>query len=131
MASVQLSERYISDRFLPDKAIDLIDEAAARLRLQIDSVPEDLEDVERAIRQLEIEREAIKRENDTKKVEELTKDVGEYAAFYNGVRPYERLGDKTPMQIEAEYWQQQENKKRELNTDIIDNVSSRHCPVSG
>ena len=75
VASVQLSERYISDRFLPDKAIDLIDEAAARLRLQIDSVPEDLEDVERAIRQLEIEREAIKRENDTKKVEELTKEL--------------------------------------------------------
>lgn len=63
-------------------------------------------------------------------VEELTKDVGEYAAFYNGMRPHERLGDKTPMQIEAEYWQQQENKKRELNTDTIDNVSSRHCPVS-
>ncbi len=75
VASVQLSERYISDRFLPDKAIDLIDEAAARLRLQIDSVPEDLEDVERAIRQLEIEREAIKRENDTKKVAELTAEL--------------------------------------------------------
>ena len=71
VASVQLSVRYISDRFLPDKAIDLIDEAAARLRLQIDSVPEDLEDVERAIRQLEIEREALKRENDTKKVKAL------------------------------------------------------------
>ena len=71
VAAVQLSVRYISDRFLPDKAIDLIDEAAARLRLQIDSVPEDLENVERAIRQLEIEREALKRENDTKKVNEL------------------------------------------------------------
>ena len=75
VAAVQLSVRYISDRFLPDKAIDLIDEAAARLRLQIDSVPEDLENVERAIRQLEIEREALKRENDTKKVEEITLEL--------------------------------------------------------
>jgi ATP-dependent Clp protease ATP-binding subunit ClpB len=75
VAAVQLSVRYISDRFLPDKAIDLIDEAAARLRLQIDSVPEDLENVERAIRQLEIEREALKRENDTKKVAEITHEL--------------------------------------------------------
>ena len=75
VAAVQLSVRYISDRFLPDKAIDLIDEAAARLRLQIDSVPEDLENVERAIRQLEIEREALKRENDTKKVEEISQEL--------------------------------------------------------
>ena len=75
VAAVQLSVRYISDRFLPDKAIDLIDEAAARLRLQIDSVPEDLENVERAIRQLEIEREALKRENDTKKISELTQEL--------------------------------------------------------
>jgi ATP-dependent Clp protease ATP-binding subunit ClpB len=75
VAAVQLSVRYISDRFLPDKAIDLIDEAAARLRLQIDSVPEDLENVERAIRQLEIEREALKRENDTKKVNELGQEL--------------------------------------------------------
>ncbi len=77
ISAVQLSVRYISDRFLPDKAIDLIDEAAARLRLQIDSVPEDLEDVERAIRQLEIEREALKRENDVKKVEEIGKEIAE------------------------------------------------------
>ena len=75
VAAVQLSVRYISDRYLPDKAIDLIDEAAARLRLQIDSVPEDLENVERAIRQLEIEREALKRENDTKKVEEISQEL--------------------------------------------------------
>ena len=75
VAAVQLSVRYISDRFLPDKAIDLIDEAAARLRLQIDSVPEDLENVERSIRQLEIEREALKRENDTKKVAEITQEL--------------------------------------------------------
>ena len=75
VAAVQLSVRYISDRFLPDKAIDLVDEAAARLRLQIDSVPEDLENVERSIRQLEIEREALKRENDKKKVAELTQEL--------------------------------------------------------
>ena len=77
IAAVDLSIRYISDRFLPDKAIDLIDEAASRLRLQINSVPEELEDVQRKIRQLEIEREAIKRENDTKKVEELTNSINE------------------------------------------------------
>ena len=76
-ATVDLSIRYISDRFLPDKAIDLIDEAASRLRLQINSVPEELENVQRKIRQLEIEREAIKRENDTKKVEELTKTISD------------------------------------------------------
>ena len=68
IAAVELSVRYISDRFLPDKAIDLIDEAASRLRLQINSLPEELENVERKIRQLEIEREAIKRENDVKKL---------------------------------------------------------------
>ena len=77
IAAVDLSIRYISDRFLPDKAIDLIDEAASRLRLQINSVLEELEDVQRKIRQLEIEREAIKRENDKKKVEELTKSINE------------------------------------------------------
>lgn len=77
IAAVDLSIRYISDRFLPDKAIDLIDEAASRLRLQINSVPEELEDVQRKIRQLEIEREAIKRENDKNKVEELTKSINE------------------------------------------------------
>lgn len=77
IAAVELSSRYISDRFLPDKAIDLIDEAASRLRLQINSVPEPLENVLRKIRQLEIEREAIKRENDTKKFEELNANLSE------------------------------------------------------
>lgn len=77
IAAVELSSRYISDRFLPDKAIDLIDEAASRLRLQINSVPEPLENVLRKIRQLEIEREAIKRENDTKKLEELNANLAE------------------------------------------------------
>ena len=75
VSAVELSTRYIADRFLPDKAIDLIDEAASRLRLQIDSLPEELENVNRAIRQLEIEREAIKRENDTKKLAELEQEI--------------------------------------------------------
>ncbi len=77
IAAVELSHRYITDRFLPDKAIDLMDEAAARLRLQVDSVPEELDDIERNIKQLEIEREAIKRENDTKKLEALNKEIAD------------------------------------------------------
>ena len=77
ISAVQLSTRYITDRFLPDKAIDLMDEAAARLRLQIDSVPESLDEVSRRIKQLEIEREAIKRENDTSKLEQLNKEIAD------------------------------------------------------
>ena len=77
IAAVQLSIRYITDRFLPDKAIDLMDEAAARLRLQIDSVPESLDEVSRRIKQLEIEREAIKRENDKGKLEQLNKEIAD------------------------------------------------------
>ncbi len=77
IAAVQLSSRYITDRFLPDKAIDLMDEAAARLRLQIDSVPESLDEVSRRIKQLEIEREAIKRENDQTKLEQLNKEIAD------------------------------------------------------
>ena len=77
IAAVQLSTRYIPDRFLPDKAIDLMDEAAARLRLQIDSVPESLDEVSRRIKQLEIEREAIKRENDKGKLEQLNKEIAD------------------------------------------------------
>ena len=75
IAAVQLSSRYISDRFLPDKAIDLMDEAAAKLRMEMDSLPEELDDVERDIKQLEIEREAIKRENDQPKLEQLGKEI--------------------------------------------------------
>ncbi len=75
IAAVELSERYISDRFLPDKAIDLMDEAASKLRLEIDSVPEELDELNRKIMQLEIEREAIKREKDDKKVKELTEII--------------------------------------------------------
>ncbi|MCK6641387.1 MAG: ATP-dependent chaperone ClpB [Bacteroidia bacterium] len=77
IAAVELSQRYINDRFLPDKAIDLVDEAASKLRMEINSMPAELEDVERKIRQLEIEREAIKRENDTVKLEHLNKEIAE------------------------------------------------------
>ena len=75
IAAVELSQRYISDRFLPDKAIDLMDESAAKLRLEMDSVPEELDELNRRIMQLEIEREAIKREKDTKKVKELSEQI--------------------------------------------------------
>ncbi|HET7733918.1 MAG TPA: ATP-dependent chaperone ClpB, partial [Paludibacter sp.] len=75
IAAVELSSRYITDRFLPDKAIDLMDEAAAKLRLEVDSVPENLDVIERNIKQLEIEREAIKRENDTRKLEQLNEEI--------------------------------------------------------
>ena len=75
IAAVRLSDRYITDRFLPDKAIDLMDEAAARLRMQIDSLPEGLDEIARRITQLEIEREAIRREDDTVKLEELNKEI--------------------------------------------------------
>jgi ATP-dependent Clp protease ATP-binding subunit ClpB len=77
IAAVQLSQRYITDRFLPDKAIDLIDEAAAKLRMEIDSVPEELDEIQRKIKQLEIEREAIRREKDKLKEEQLTKQIEE------------------------------------------------------
>jgi ATP-dependent Clp protease ATP-binding subunit ClpB len=75
VAAVQLSTRYITDRFLPDKAIDLVDEAAAKLRLEMNSMPEELDEVERRIRQLEIEREAMKRENDEAKIQVLNKEL--------------------------------------------------------
>jgi ATP-dependent Clp protease ATP-binding subunit ClpB len=75
IAAVELSQRYISDRFLPDKAIDLMDEAAAKLRLEMDSLPEELDEIERRIKQLEIEREAIKREKDEKKLALLSEEI--------------------------------------------------------
>ncbi len=93
IAAVQLSERYISDRFLPDKAIDLMDEAAAKLRMEHDSVPEELDEITRRLKQFEIEREAIKRENDTQKLAQLDKDIAElrdrekqYRAKWEGER---------------------------------------------
>ncbi len=80
IASVKLSGRYITDRFLPDKAIDLMDEAAAKLRMEVDSVPEELDEISRKVKQLEIEREAIKRENDQPKVELLSKQIEDLKA---------------------------------------------------
>lgn len=79
ISAVELSQRYISDRFLPDKAIDLIDEAAAKLRLEMNSLPESLDELERKIRQMEIEREAIKRENDKVKLAELNEEIANYS----------------------------------------------------
>ena len=93
IAAVQLSERYISDRFLPDKAIDLMDEAAAKLRMERDSLPEALDEITRRLKQLEIEREAIRRENDEPKLEQLGKEIAdlqeeekEYRAKWEGER---------------------------------------------
>jgi ATP-dependent Clp protease ATP-binding subunit ClpB len=84
IAAVELSTRYIADRFLPDKAIDLIDEAASKLRMEINSKPEELDEIDRRIMQLEIEREAIKRENDEKKLENLNKDIAELGGQRDG-----------------------------------------------
>src|SRR5690242_18297904 len=83
IAAVELSHRYITDRFLPDKAIDLIDESAAKLRLEMNSMPEELDELERKIRQLEIEREAIKRENDEEKLNELNSQIAELSEERN------------------------------------------------
>lgn len=86
IAAVELSQRYIADRFLPDKAIDLMDEAASKLRLEMDSVPEAVDEIERKIMQLEIEREAIKRENDEKKVEELSREISTLSGQRDSLR---------------------------------------------
>lgn len=86
IAAVELSQRYITDRFLPDKAIDLIDEAASKLRMQINSMPTELDEVERKLRQLEIEREAIKRENDEKKLATLNEQIAELQEKRNSLK---------------------------------------------
>ncbi len=86
IAAVELSQRYISDRFLPDKAIDLIDEAAAKLRLEMNSVPEEIDVLERRIQQLEIEREAIKREGDEPKIKLLSEEIANLTEECNGLR---------------------------------------------
>ncbi|MCG3164285.1 MAG: Chaperone protein ClpB 1 [Bacteroidia bacterium] len=86
IAAVELSQRYINDRFLPDKAIDLMDEAAAKLRIEINSSPEELENIERKIRQLEIEREAIKRENDVAKLKELGEELANLSEERNKLK---------------------------------------------
>jgi ATP-dependent Clp protease ATP-binding subunit ClpB len=85
IAAVELSQRYITDRFLPDKAIDLIDEAASKLRMEINSKPQELDEIERRIMQLEIEREAIKRENNEARLNELNKDLGELSEQRNAL----------------------------------------------
>jgi len=108
IAAVELSQRYISDRFLPDKAIDLIDEAASKLRLEINSVPEELEIIERKIRQLEIEREAIKREKDEEKLKSLNEEIGNLTEERN------RL--KAKWQSEKEVVEQIQVKKNEIET---------------
>ncbi len=86
IASVEMSQRYISDRFLPDKAIDLMDEAAAKLRIEMDSVPEVVDELERRIMQLEIEREAIKREHNVKKVKDLSEEIANLSAERDSLR---------------------------------------------
>ena len=86
IAAVEMSQRYINDRFLPDKAIDLIDEAASKLRMEINSLPEELDELERRIRQLEIEREAIKRENDEKKLASLNEEIANLSEDRNSLR---------------------------------------------
>jgi ATP-dependent Clp protease ATP-binding subunit ClpB len=88
VSSVELSQRYISDRFLPDKAIDLMDEAAARLRLEIDSLPEELDEIERKIRTLEIEREAMKREEETERIIELNEEIANIQEERNRLRSH-------------------------------------------
>ena len=106
IAAVQLSQRYISDRFLPDKAIDLIDEASAKLRLEIDSVPEELDAIERKIMQMEIEREAIKREKDERKLEGLNEEIANLIENRNQM--------KAKWQEEKAVVDGIQNKKKEL-----------------
>lgn len=106
IAAVELSQRYISDRFLPDKAIDLIDEAASKLRLEINSAPEELETIERKIRQLEIEREAIKREKDEAKLKSLNQEIANLSEERNKLR--------AKWQAEKDIVEQIQKKKNEI-----------------
>ncbi|HEX8677291.1 MAG TPA: ATP-dependent chaperone ClpB [Segetibacter sp.] len=106
IAAVELSSRYITDRFLPDKAIDLIDESAAKLRLEMNSMPEELDELERRIRQLEIEREAIKRENDEDKLKQLALDISTLSL--------ERDTLKAKWQQEKELVEKIQNAKSEI-----------------
>ena len=112
IAAVKLSERYISDRFLPDKAIDLMDEAAAKLRMERDSVPEELDEITRRLKQLEIEREAIKRENDQPKIEQLDKEIAELRDQEKQFRA-KWEGERTLVNKIQEDKQQMENLKLE------------------
>ena len=112
IAAVQLSHRYITDRFLPDKAIDLMDEAAAKLRMERDSHPEELDEITRRLRQLEIEREAIKRENDTAKLEQLNKEIAELSEKEKDLRA-KWEGEKEVLSRIQQDKQQQEQLKFE------------------
>lgn len=112
IAAVQLSHRYITDRFLPDKAIDLMDEAAAKLRMERDSQPEELDEITRRLRQLEIEREAIKRENDTAKLEQLNKEIAELSEKEKDLRA-KWDGEKEVLSRIQQDKQQQEQLKFE------------------
>lgn len=112
IAAVQLSHRYITDRFLPDKAIDLMDEAAAKLRMERDSQPEELDEITRRLRQLEIEREAIKRENDTDKLEQLNKEIAELSEKEKDLRA-KWEGEKEVLSRIQQDKQQQEQLKFE------------------
>src|SRR5450631_903448 len=107
IAAVELSHRYITDRFLPDKAIDLIDESAAKLRLEMNSMPEELDKLERQIRQLEIEREAIKRENDDRKLKELNTEIANLSV--------ERDTLKSKWKTEKELVEKVQNAKAEID----------------
>ena len=112
IAAVQLSHRYITDRFLPDKAIDLMDEAAAKLRMERDSQPEELDEITRRLRQLEIEREAIKRENNTAKLEQLNKEIAELGEKEKDLRA-KWEGEKEVLSRIQQDKQQQEQLKFE------------------
>lgn len=112
IAAVQLSHRYITDRFLPDKAIDLMDEAAAKLRMERDSQPEELDEITHRLRQLEIEREAIKRENDTAKLEQLNKEIAELSEKEKDLRA-KWEGEKEVLSRIQQDKQQQEQLKFE------------------
>jgi len=115
IASVELSQRYISDRFLPDKAIDLMDEAASKLRLEIDSVPEELDQLERRIMQLEIEREAIKREGDNSKVKDLSEEIANLQTERNSLKA-KWQSEKTIVEGIQSTKQEIENLKHEADT---------------
>ncbi len=99
--AVELSSRYISDRFLPDKAIDLLDEAASKLRIEIDSLPEELDEMNRKIMQLEIEREAIKKENDTEKLEKLNAEIANLSEDRNSINARWKSEKEVVEQIQA------------------------------
>jgi len=112
IAAVELSQRYISDRFLPDKAIDLIDEAASKLRIEIDSVPEELDEIERKIRQLEIEREAIKRESDKEKLSGLNEELANLNDQRNTI--------KAKWKSEKEVVEAIQQKKNDIENDKLE-----------